>query len=47
MTSRLPNVFRKLVVTKVSNNFRDAVKLVSVPISEASLGPKDVLVKNR
>ncbi|XP_022083659.1 prostaglandin reductase-3-like [Acanthaster planci] len=41
----LPATFRKLVATKLSQHFKDAVTLQTVPMLKP--GPKDILVRNR
>ncbi|XP_078348992.1 prostaglandin reductase-3-like [Oculina patagonica] len=46
MASRqLPKTFRKLVISKLSTNFREAVELVTVPMLQP--GPDELLVKSR
>ena len=45
MTRQLPSAFRKLVVNKITNKFRDAVEIVTVPMPKP--GPHEVIIKNR
>lgn len=46
MTSvRLPSTMRKLVVTRLTNSFRDAVHIRTCPLPEPT--PEQVLVRNR
>ena len=42
---KLPSVYKRLLVTKLSTKFGEAVELVSEPMPTP--GPSDVLVKNR
>lgn len=42
---RLPETFRKLVISKFTTNYREAVELMIVPILKP--GPNELLVKNR
>jgi len=45
MAGKLQSVNRKIVVTKISQNFREATELLDAPIPQP--GPGQVLVKNR
>ena len=42
---QLPETFRKLVITKLSTNYREAVELKTVPMLKP--GPNELLIKNR
>lgn len=42
---QLPETFRKLVITKLSTNYREAVELKTVPMLQP--GPNELLIKNR
>lgn len=42
---QLPETFRKLVISKLSTNYREAVETVTVPMLKP--GPDELLVKNR
>ena len=42
---KLPETFRKLVISKFTTNYREAVELMTVPIVKP--GPNELLVKNR
>lgn len=42
---RLPETFRKLIISKLSTNYREAAELVTVPMLKP--GPDELLVKNR
>ncbi|XP_073246646.1 prostaglandin reductase-3-like [Porites lutea] len=42
---QLPETFRKLVITKLSTNYREAVELETVPMLQP--GPNELLIKNR
>ena len=42
---KLPETFRKLVISKFTTNYREAVELMTVPIMKP--GPNELLVKNR
>ena len=42
---QLPRTFRKVIISKLSTNYREAVEIVEVPMLQP--GPNDVLVKNR
>ncbi|XP_071955127.1 prostaglandin reductase-3-like [Antedon mediterranea] len=45
MASALPRTFRKMIVTKLTQNFKEATSFQTVPMLKP--GPKDLLVKNR
>ena len=42
---QLPETFRKLVITKLSTNYREAVELKTVPMLQPE--PNELLIKNR
>ncbi len=44
---RLPLQFKKLVCTRLSQRFREAVELKTVQLTANDLTPNDILVKNR
>ena len=45
MAGKLPAVNRKLIVTKISQNFREATEIVDAPMPQP--GPGQLLVRNR
>ena len=45
MAGNLPATNRKLVVTKISQNFREATQVQDAPMPQP--GPGEILVKNR
>lgn len=42
---KLPETFRKLVISKFTTNYREAVELMTLPLMKP--GPNELLVKNR
>ena len=42
---KLPETFRKLVISKFTTNYREAVEFMTLPIMKP--GPDELLVKNR
>ena len=44
---QLPLTFRKLVCTKLTQNFREAVEVQTVKVTEENLKPNELLIKNR